>query len=97
VTHWAKSILVSLILLGSARPLLAAGPAINCVFYIAMENHNFQQQNKAQRVRQILDNEAAPFQNSLVTPGNSNAALVSYASDYTSVCNNAHPSEANYI
>jgi len=54
--------------------------------------------------QQIFGNAAAPFINSLVTPGNANAAQVSYASHYLNVLANStsdtpsiHPSEPNYI
>ena len=45
----------------------------------------------------IFGNSAAPFINSLVTPGNPNAAKVSYASNYQNVSPSLHPSEPNYV
>ena len=42
-------------------------------------------------------NPAAPFLNSLVTPGNPNAANVSFAGNYQNVSPNLHPSEPNYV
>jgi autotransporter-associated beta strand protein len=55
-------------------------------------------------IEQIYGNPAAPFINSLVTPGNPNAAQVSYSNSNYNVLstpsgNNAsiHPSELNYI
>ena len=42
-------------------------------------------------------NPAAPFLNSLVTPGNPNAANVSFASNYQNVSPALHPSEPNYV
>jgi hypothetical protein len=44
-----------------------------------------------------LGNPAAPYLNSLITPGNSNAAQVSYATAYYSAAMGEHPSEPNYI
>jgi hypothetical protein len=76
---------------------------IKTVFVIALENHNFTQPQAVTDVGlgQIFGNPAAPFINSLVTPGNPNAAMVSYASNYTNVPPQGgqpiHPSEPNYI
>ena len=52
------------------------------VFVIALENHNFTQPNPTSSPQQILGNPAAPYLNSLITPGNSNAVQVSYATAY---------------
>jgi hypothetical protein len=78
---------------------------IGDVFYIALENHNFTQPaTDTSAPQQLLGNPAAPFLNSLVTPGNPNAAQTSYASAYHNVLatpsgNNPsiHPSEPNYV
>ncbi len=71
------------------------------VFYIAMENHNWTQPAAFSGLNQIFGNSAAPFINSLVTPGNPNSAMVSYASNYQNVPPTAgvpvHPSEPNYV
>ena len=67
------------------------------VFVIAMENHNWTQPASQTSPGQILGNSAAPYINSLVTPGNPNAAQVSYASNYLNAGANIHPSEPNYI
>ena len=88
-----------------ASALLAAGQAhatsgIQHVFVIALENHNFTQPSTYTATGQLLGNAAAPYINSLVTPGNANAAQVSYASHYNNVIYNGstvHPSEPNYI
>jgi autotransporter-associated beta strand protein len=55
-------------------------------------------------IQQIYGNSAAPFINSLVTPGNPNAAQVSYSSNYYEVLADPsgysagiHPSEGNYV
>jgi phosphatidylinositol-3-phosphatase len=80
--------------------LLAASAAeadlIGDVFYIALENHNFTQPASQASPQQILGNPAAPYLNSLITPGNPNAAQVSYASAYHNVAG-IHPSEPNYV
>jgi phosphatidylinositol-3-phosphatase len=67
------------------------------VFVIALENHNFTQPSPTSSPEQLLNNPAAPFQNSLITPGNPNAAMVSYCSEYYNTGNGVHPSEPNYI
>src|SRR6516225_4443439 len=73
------------------------------VFYIDMENHNLTQPSNAPAgtPQQLLGNPAAPFLNSLITPGNPNAAQTSYASNYLNVLPNTgvsiHPSEPNYV
>ena len=48
-------------------------------------------------INQIFGNSAAPFINSLVTPGNANAAQTSFASNYQNVAPGLHPSEPNYV
>ena len=58
---------------------------IKTVFVIALENHDWTQSCPDCSPQQILGNPAAPYVNSLVTPGNSNAAQVSYATAYYSV------------
>ncbi|HUO06961.1 MAG TPA: PEP-CTERM sorting domain-containing protein [Phycisphaerae bacterium] len=70
---------------------------VGTVFVIAMENHNWTQPNPSSAPLQILGNTAAPFINSLVTPGNPNAAQVSYSSNYLNAGIGDHPSEPNYI
>jgi phosphatidylinositol-3-phosphatase len=69
------------------------------VFYIALENHNFTQPSTvpAGTPQQLFGNTAAPYLNSLVTPGNPNAANVSFAGNYQNVTPNQHPSEPNYV
>lgn len=92
-------------LLGSAlaAALLAAqAPAqsvqqIGDVFVIAMENHNFTQPTNMTSPQQILGNPAAPYINSLITPGNPNAAQVSFATAYFNAGTGDHPSEPNYV
>src|SRR5215472_7863633 len=67
-----------------------------------MENHNLTQPNSVTSPQQLLNNPAAPFLNSLMTPGNPNAAQTSFASNYLNVLSNnpavsIHPSEPNYV
>jgi phosphatidylinositol-3-phosphatase len=85
----------------AATALLVSSSAhaqkVGDVFYIALENHNFTQPSSVTGINQIFGNSAAPFINSLVTPGNANAAMVSYASNYVNVTPNTHPSEPNYV
>lgn len=70
---------------------------ISTVFVIAMENHDFTQPSSYTTIQQIYGNSAAPYLNSLVTPGNSNAQYTSYFSNMTNVAPGVHPSEPNYI
>jgi autotransporter-associated beta strand protein len=67
------------------------------VFVIALENHNFTQTYPTSSPEQLQANTAAPYLNSLITSGNSNAAQVSYATNYTNAGNGVHPSEPNYV
>src|SRR5712671_2578899 len=70
---------------------------VKTVFVIAMENHNFKQPSPTSSPRQIFTNPAAPYINSLLTPGHPNAVQVSYATKYYNVGMGVHPSEPNYI
>ncbi|MDB5174016.1 MAG: phosphoesterase [Phycisphaerales bacterium] len=70
---------------------------VGTVFVIAMENHNFTQPSTFTSIQQLQGNTAAPYLNSLITPGNSNAAMTSYATNYTNAGQGVHPSEPNYI
>jgi hypothetical protein len=75
----------------------AVASPIQTVFVIAMENHNWTQPASQTSPGQIFGNPAAPYINSLVTPGNPNAAQTSYASNYLNAGVGIHPSEPNYI
>lgn len=71
---------------------------VQTVFTIALENHNFTQLTTPPgEPQQLLGNPAAPYLNSLVTPGNPNAQFVSYFSQMPNVAPGIHPSEPNYI
>src|SRR5262249_38096103 len=85
-----------------ARALPSVNPIIGDVFYIEMENHNLTQPSSVTSPHQLLGNPAAPFLNSLMTPGNPNAAQTSFASNYyNALFNNPavsiHPSQPNYV
>ncbi len=78
--------------------------SIGPVFVISMENHNWTQPANpfSGSLQQVYQNPAAPYINSLVTPGNANAQYVSYASNYHQNVSpttglTVHPSEPNYI
>ena len=84
------------------RALMSVNPVIGDVFYIDMENHNLAQPSSVTSPQQLQGNSAAPYLNSLMTPGNLNAAQTSYASnyynaDYTNPSVSIHPSEPNYV
>ena len=71
--------------------------SIGDVFVIMMENHNFTQPSSYTTTQALYGNVNAPYLNSLITPNNANAAQTSWASNYTSLGSNVHPSEPNYI
>jgi MYXO-CTERM domain-containing protein len=75
----------------------AARAQMGPVWVIAMENHNWTQPGSQTSPAQIYGNAAAPYINSLVTPGNANAQFVSYATNYTNAGAGIHPSEPNYV
>ncbi|MBW8815396.1 MAG: PEPxxWA-CTERM sorting domain-containing protein [Caulobacterales bacterium] len=85
----------------------AAAPKVGTVFVISLENHNFTQSFTDPNLQQLKDNPAAPYLNSLITAGNPNAALTSFASHYVNVppqtaaspsgAGAVHPSEPNYV
>ncbi len=75
----------------------ASAQQIGDVFYIEMENHDLTQPSTYTSIQPILGNSAAPFQNSLMTPGDANAAQTAYATAYYNSGNAVHPSEPNYI
>jgi hypothetical protein len=83
--------------IASARTAKAGG-TLGPVFVIAMENHNWTQPASFNAsINPIYGDSAAPYINSLVTPGNPNAQYVSYASNYYQPGNGEHPSEPNYL
>ena len=90
-----KTIGVSLFALMIASS--AQAQQVGDVFYIDMENHNLTQPGSVTAPQQLMGNSAAPYLNSLMTPGNPNAAQTSWASNYTNVAAGVHPSEPNYV
>jgi hypothetical protein len=70
---------------------------VKTVIMIGFENHNFKQPSPTSSPQQIFTNPAAPYLNSLITSGNSNATYVSYCTKYYNTGNGVHPSEPNYI
>jgi len=93
-------------LLSVERAAAQQAQQIGSVFVILMENHNFTQPSSdtSSGLQPIFGNAAAPYINSLITPGSANAADVSYATAYHNVLasvsggvGNIHPSEPNYI
>lgn len=95
----------SLLVLALTPAVISAAPPqsiqslqqIKTVFVIALENHDWTQPCPDCAPQQLQGNPAAPFLNSLVTPGNSNAVQVSYATAYYTAAPGEHPSEPNYI
>lgn len=70
---------------------------VGTIFVIAMENHNLAQPNPTNSPEQIFGNPAAPYLNSLMTPGNSNSVQSSFAVSYFNAGVGVHPSEPNYV
>jgi phosphatidylinositol-3-phosphatase len=106
--HRAKTAaMIAAALVGAAGLVRQSRAAsLGDIFYIDMENQNWTQpaSENSTGEQPIYQNTAAPYINSLVTPGNPNAAQVSYASAYHNVLstptgNNVsiHPSEPNYL
>jgi phosphatidylinositol-3-phosphatase len=80
----------------SASPL-ATLRQIKTVFVVPLENHDWTQASPTSSPQQLFGNAAAPYINSLCTPGNPNAAQVSYATRYYNAGQGVHPSEPSYI
>jgi hypothetical protein len=92
-----SALLAATALAGAGLASNAEAAVIQTVFTIALENHNFTQPSSLTSPEQLLGNPAAPYLNSLVTPGNPNAQYTSYFSQMTNVAPGIHPSEPNYI
>ena len=60
--------------MGAVFAVPASAGQIGTVFYIDMENHNLTQPSSVTSPQQLQGNVAAPYLNSLMTPGNPNAA-----------------------
>jgi hypothetical protein len=70
---------------------------VGAIFVIAMENHNLVQPVPTNSPEQIFGNPAAPYLNSLMTPGNSNSVHASFSTAYYNSGVGVHPSEPNYV
>ena len=70
---------------------------IGTIWVLALENHNWTQPNPTGSPQQIYSNTAAPYINSLVTPGHANAAQSAYATSKYHAGIGVHPSETNYV
>jgi hypothetical protein len=85
------------------RAVPSASKPLGDIFYIEMENHNLTQPSGlGGSPAQLLNNPAAPYLNSLMTPGDKNAKYTSFASNYYNVefndpSQSIHPSEPNYV
>src|SRR4051812_42558674 len=93
---WSKSTMMA----GAAAACLltaAQSAQAGSIFVIAMENHNLTQPVPTNSPQQILGNPAAPYINSLMTPGNPNAIQTSWAMRYLNAGVGVHPSEPNYV
>lgn len=99
--HTLKTILLAATAAGALfNQTVSAEPAVSKIgniFVIAMENHNFTQPVPTNNPQQIFGNPAAPYINSLLTPGNPAAAQVSYATACFNAGTGVHPSEPNYV
>jgi len=78
-------------------------PRVGTVWYILIENRDFTN-SETSGGQEIWGSPAAPYLNSLVTPGNPNAAQASYCTSYHNVLAvfdgsgpSIHPSEPNYV
>jgi phosphatidylinositol-3-phosphatase len=83
--------------MGAAGVAPASAGQIGTVFYIDMENHNLTQPSSVTSPQQLQGNAAAPYLNSLMTPGNPNSAQTSWASNYYNAAPGVHPSLPNYL
>ena len=70
---------------------------IVAVFVVLWLMRKYVQANPTGSPEQVLGNPAAPYFNSLITPGNSNAAQVSYCTHYYNAGVGVHGSEPNYV
>ena len=86
----------------SAMLSAAQAQQVKTVFYILLENRNFTAGTDLSGGSVVAGNAAAPYLNSLITPGSANSAQVSYCTSYHHVLSTAsganpsiHPSEPN--
>jgi hypothetical protein len=103
MTRFAKlALAASAAVLALCASSAQAQGKIGDVFVIAMENQNSTVNGaNASGLNPIYGNPAAPYINSLITPGNPNAQYTAYSSAYHDVVVNSstdlHPSEPNYV
>ena len=98
-------VVVLLWLCSPVNPVAAAGNTltnrvwqqVQTIFIVAMENHNFTQPNPWDNPPPIKGHPAAPFINSLITPGHSNAVQTAYCTRYLNAGIGVHPSEPSHI
>ncbi len=95
--------LVGALGLSLATARAETSPRVGTVWYILLENRDFTN-SETSGGQQIWGSPAAPYLNSLVTPGNPNSAHVSYCTSYHNVLSvydgsgpSVHPSEPNYV
>ncbi len=111
-THRPKKSFLQKLTLACGTGLLLAASTVQAqsvqhigkIWYILLENRNFTQQSGETYGEQIYGSVDAPYLNSLITPGNANAAQVSWCSAYHNVLAvydgsgpSIHPSEPNYV
>ena len=92
-----KSLTLVSCLAGALLAPASAMAGLNDVFTIDMENHNFTQPSSQTNPGPIQGNAAAPYINSLITPGSVNSLQTSWASRYYNVAPGVHPSLPNYL
>ena len=97
-----RTLLASAATLALAAPAFAATPQVKTVFVIALENHNFTQPSSDTSTNQIFGNPAAPYINSLITPGNAERRAGVLRQQLPQRARHArgtsvHPSEPNYV
>lgn len=80
--------------IGFWTPSVRSADRIGDIFVIALENHNANQPASFKRTEPVYHNPHAPYIDSLITPGNPNAAQTSYATHFYNI---QHPSEPNYL
>ena len=95
-SHHVRNLALGLLAVAVSSAPVLASPS-STVFVVAMENHDFTQPSSYTAIQPLDGNLAAPYFNSLVTPGNPNATYTSYFSQMLNVAPGIHPSEPNYI
>ena len=94
MTMITNLLVAAVVLAGAAQ---GEARAVNKVFVIALENHNWTQPSTQTGPQQIFQNRAAPFINSLVNGTSVISDQVAYANAYINAAVGDHPSEPNYV